>query len=180
MTRIGEHGRVWRFAALALLLLAFVGPWAMDRVNVPAEYPCSAPFVRLRGDYCGLPLSGVAMISAIVEELAGRAGALAAGDATRVALRDTFPMILSTIPAVLPFVIAVLSVFRGESHRKQLFRLVVWGSAVAWSLWWLAVSVSVSPPFRVWGVLLYAGLACAALTLEALALASRRRSGKAW
>jgi hypothetical protein len=116
------------------------------------------------------------VISTIVEELASRAGALAAGDATRVALRDTFPMILVAIPAALAFIIAVLSVFRGEGHRKQSFRLAAWGAAVVWSLWWLAVTVRVSPPTRVWGVLLYAGLACAALTSEALALASRRRS----
>ena len=172
--------RIWRVAALALLLLAFAGPWAMERINVPAEFACSAPFVRLRGDHCGLPLTGVWMISAIVEELASRVGALAAGDATRVALRDTFLMILLAIPAVLPFIIAVLSVFRGESQRKQLFRLVVWGMAVAWSVWWLAVSASVSPPIRVRGIWLYVGLACVALTLEGLALASRRRSGKAW
>jgi hypothetical protein len=176
---IGRTMRIWRIAALALLLLAFVGPWAMERINVPAEYPCSAPFVRLRGDYCGLPFTGAAMISAIVGDLASRAGALAAGDAPRIALRDTLPMILFAIPAVLPFVIAALSVSRGESHRKQLFRLVVWGLAVAWSLWWLAVSVSVSPPIRVWGILLYAGLAGAALTLEGLALANRRKSAEA-
>jgi hypothetical protein len=179
MKRIGEYGRVWRFAALALLLVAFLGPWAMERINVPAEYPCSVPFVRLRGDYCGLPFTGAAMISAIVEELGSRAGALAAGDATRVALRDTLPMILFAIPAVLPFVIAALSVPRGESRRRHLFRLVVWGLAVAWSLWWLAVSASVSPPFRVWGISLYAGLACVALTLEGMALVNRRKSAEA-
>jgi hypothetical protein len=148
----------------------------MERINVPAGYPCSAPFVRLRGDYCGLPFTGAAMISTIVGELASRAGALAAGDATRVALRDTLPMILFTIPAAVPFTIAALSVLRGESRRRQLLRLVVWGLAVVWSLWWLAISVGISPPFRVWGAWLYAGLACAALTLEALALASRRRT----
>lgn len=176
MDRIGRTTRVWRIAVLALLLLAFLGPWAMERINVPAEYPCSAPFVRLRGDFCGAPVSGAAMVSAIVGELASRAGALAAGDATRVALRDTLPMILFTIPAVVPFIIAALSVPRGESRRRHLFRLVIWGLAVAWSLWWLAVSASMSPPFRVWGISLYAGLACVALTLEGLALANRRRS----
>jgi hypothetical protein len=147
----------------------------MERINVPAEYPCSAPFVRLRGDFCGVPLSGAAMVSALVEELAGRAGALAAGDATRVALRDTFLMILLALPAVLPFVIAALSVSRADSQGKRVLRLVAWGMAGVWSLWWLAVPVSESPPLRVWGVLLYAGLACAALTLEALDLANRRR-----
>jgi len=179
MTRIGEYGRVWRFAALALLLLAFVGPWAMDRINVPAEFACSAPFVRLRGDYCGLPLSGVWMVSALVGELANRAGALVAGGATPADLGGTFLIILFAVPALLPFVIAVHSVLRGERRRQQLLHLLVWGMAAVWSLWF-ALSARVSPPIRVWGIWLYVGLACVALTLEGLALASRRRSGKAW
>ena len=60
MSWIVEHKRLWGIAILALLLLAILGPWAYDQINVPAEYPCSAPFIRLEGDFCGVPYSGTA------------------------------------------------------------------------------------------------------------------------
>lgn len=47
MLWMNEHKRVWRVAILVLLLAAIIGPWAYDRVNVPAEYPCAPPFIRL-------------------------------------------------------------------------------------------------------------------------------------
>ncbi len=47
-----------RLAILALLIISLLGPWMFDLINVPAEYPCDEPFVRLEGDFCGYPLSG--------------------------------------------------------------------------------------------------------------------------
>jgi hypothetical protein len=148
----------------------------MDRVNVPAEYPCSPPFVRLRGDFCGIPLSGAWMLSALASELANRAGLLIRGDATPADLRWGLLIVLFAVLALLPIIMALLSVLRGERH--PLFRLVVWGVAIAWSLWY-ALAARMSPLFRIWGVWLYVGVACVSLGLEILALVGRRRSGKA-
>ena len=47
MIWMNEHKRALRVALLILLLVAIAGPWAYDQVNVPAEYPCTDPFVRL-------------------------------------------------------------------------------------------------------------------------------------
>ena len=35
-----EHQRSWRLFELGLLILAIFGPWAFDRIVVPADYPC--------------------------------------------------------------------------------------------------------------------------------------------
>jgi hypothetical protein len=56
---LNERKRIWRVITLAGLLLAILGPWAFDRTLVAAEYPCSRPHIRLKGDFCGLPLSGL-------------------------------------------------------------------------------------------------------------------------
>ncbi len=48
MKWLKTHQRVWRLAILLLLLIAIAGPWAFDLVNVPAEYSCAAPYVRLK------------------------------------------------------------------------------------------------------------------------------------
>jgi hypothetical protein len=44
---------VWRGLLLLLFFLAMAGPWMFDRIWVPAEYTCSAPFVRLDENFCG-------------------------------------------------------------------------------------------------------------------------------
>jgi hypothetical protein len=36
---LNDGKRIWRVIALAMLVLAFLGPWAFDRILVPAEYP---------------------------------------------------------------------------------------------------------------------------------------------
>jgi hypothetical protein len=176
MRWLGERMRIWRLAALTLLVLAFVGPWAMDRVNVPAEYPCTPPVVRLRGDYCGLPISGAWMLSALASELANRAGPLIRGAATPADLGWAALIVLIGFLALLPIIVALLSLLREQ--RAQPFRLLAWGITVAWSLW-LALSVRVLPPIRVWGIWLYVGVACVSLGSEILAQVGRRRSGKA-
>ena len=56
MSWITKHPRIWRTAGLVLMLVAISGPWGFDRIHVPAQYPCSAPNVRLAGDFCGSPL----------------------------------------------------------------------------------------------------------------------------
>jgi hypothetical protein len=63
------HKRIWRTALLALLAISVFGPWGFDLIHVPAEFPCSAPHVRLSGDYCGLPLSLVWSLLAMVGDI---------------------------------------------------------------------------------------------------------------
>src|SRR3990172_7764072 len=67
MSWINKHQRVWRVVILVLLLVAIMGPWTFgDRIDVPSEYPCSAPWVRLEGDFCGMLLSGIGVFSWMV------------------------------------------------------------------------------------------------------------------
>jgi hypothetical protein len=66
MSWITKHQRVWRVVILVLLLIAMLGPWTFDRTNVPAEFPCSAPHVRLEGDFCGTPLSGMWIFASLM------------------------------------------------------------------------------------------------------------------
>ncbi|HMS01246.1 MAG TPA: hypothetical protein PKE62_18530 [Anaerolineales bacterium] len=56
---INQNISIIRAGVLLLLILALLGPWMFDQINVPAEYDCSAPFIRLNGDFCGLPISGL-------------------------------------------------------------------------------------------------------------------------
>lgn len=56
---ITQNISIFRAGALILFVVALLGPWTFDVINVPAEYECSAPFIRLNGDFCGMPMSGL-------------------------------------------------------------------------------------------------------------------------
>jgi len=59
MSWIYENQHKWRITLLVVMVVAFMGPWTFDRIYVPAKYECSAPFIRLEGDFCGIPMSGL-------------------------------------------------------------------------------------------------------------------------
>lgn len=56
---ITQNISIFRAGALILFVVALLGPWTFDVINVPAEYECSAPFIRLNGDFCGIAMSGL-------------------------------------------------------------------------------------------------------------------------
>ncbi len=65
MKWLGKWGTAvrWRITQLALLSIALAGPWVYEKIHVPAAYPCSPPSIRLEGDFCGLPMSGFAILA---------------------------------------------------------------------------------------------------------------------
>ncbi len=75
-----QDNRFWRVILLVLLLVAFLGPWGFEEIHVPAEYPCNAPFVRLEGDFCGQPISGISVYPWIVISFFTASAGLVSGD----------------------------------------------------------------------------------------------------
>ena len=66
MSFIVENKVQMRIFILALLIIAMLGPWTFDLINVPAQYLCDEPFVRLYGDFCGSPVSGFGSIQLMI------------------------------------------------------------------------------------------------------------------
>jgi hypothetical protein len=167
---INEHKTAWRVAVLIVLVVAMMGPWFFDRINVPAQYPCS---FRLEGDFCGVPIPGTRLIgwgvSGFVYTSAGLVtGAMGFIESARLFL---FSLLLSLL--VLPFFSTLLSILRGDRRRRQVFNVVAWGLAVGVGL---LIGLSSYPKlyWALWGIWLYIGLAASALILEVLALAKGR------
>jgi hypothetical protein len=123
-----EHNRVWRVPILVLILMALIGPWAFDRVNVPSHYPCSAPSVRLEGDFCGLPLSGVLILSFMVIGLVWTTAELVAGAVTFIEWVRFFLFAVGIILLlVLPFTATLLALLDGNGRRRRVFPAAAWG-----------------------------------------------------
>jgi hypothetical protein len=156
---------ILRHALLGLLVVAIIAPWAFDRIMVPAQYSCSAPFVRLEGDFCGLPLSGVWMLVMVITEGLRRIGLLLMGTATDADLSTLFLMTILTIAFLLPIPSTIL-IYRHEGKpRWQAFHMVAWAAAGVVGLL-LCFANGGRLYAELWGIWLFLGLAAAALILE--------------
>ena len=177
MSWIVEHSRDWRVGALVMILVAFVGPWWFDRINVPAEYTCSAPNVRLKGDFCGVPVTGLwffrwglpGLVYASIELVKG---AMTFLDWFRALLFSLFTLLL-----VLPVIPTLLLVLLRDRRRWQVFGVVAWSLAAGLGL---LIGLSSYPRlfWMLWGIWLYIVLAVSALILEVLTMTAGRRSSQ--
>jgi len=175
---IDEHKRVWRAAILGVALVAVMGPWIFDLVNVPSEYPCSAPYVRLDNDFCGIPLPGTWFLRFLPIGFIHVSGRLVAGDGIAVQqAREFLTALILPLLLVLPFFSTLLLILRGDRRRRQVFSVLAWGLAGGIGL---LIGVSRYPRlyWTLWGVWLYVALATSALILEVLTLALGRRASQ--
>lgn len=169
MSWITEHQRTTRIVFIALLVVAFVGPWVFDRVNVPAEFECSEPAIRLEGDFCGHPMNGFQFIrwlgggykSIIESVLSGDFSFPVQGHELWIGVLLLFP--------ILPVVSTLL--LRGDRPRMQVFSIIAWGLALYVGLF---LALNHHPAlWKAWGLWLFILLAIAALILEILFLKQR-------
>ena len=172
---INEHKNVWRVAVLVLLLVATMGPWTFDLINVPSEYPCSAPNIRLEGDFCGLPVSVTPLILWAIPGLVYANIELVSGASTFPDWVRALRVSLFAFLLVLPCFSTLLLILRGDRRRRQVFNVVAWGLAAGIGL---LIGLSSYPRlfWVLWGVWLYIVLAVSALILEMLTLAAGKRS----
>jgi hypothetical protein len=170
MESIGEFKQTWRVASLALLILALVGPWTYEVINVPAEYSCNAPYVRLEGDYCGEPMPGAWIIFGLaLGFISNIAGFLAGTVSLAGRARELLFMFLSIFP-VLALLSSLLLLWKKDSRGLAIFQLVAWGLASVLSLLWIVFAFNASSTQLLWGAWIYAALPPVVLVMELLAL----------
>ena len=182
MSWINRHKRIWRAAILLLLLVALMGPWAFEQINVPAQYPCSPPFIRLEGDFCGIPLSGMRIFFGMVGGFISIVVGFVSG-ATILAGRTgeflgMFLYLMLLFLLFLPFISTLRLMRGGDLRRSQVYQVAVWGLAAVFS-GLILVTFSLSKlNWAIWGLWFYVGLAASALILESLVLMVERRASQ--
>lgn len=177
MLWIINHPRAWRKATLFLMVAAFLGPWVFDRIHVPAEYACDPPFVRLEGDFCGVPLPGTWMVFALSSEFVNLISRLIMGRLGFAESSRGLMIILLAIVFLLPAISTFLLIVRGNHRRLQSFQIGVLCLAGSLMLWVL----SATPDLRIgrlWGPWLYTGVVFSVLILEALVFARGKGPGQ--
>jgi hypothetical protein len=172
-----EHRRVWRVAVLVLLLVATTGPWILDLIVVPSEYSCSAPAIRLEGDHCGIPMSGIWILAATTGVLVNTVVGLVTGTTGPSDLARAFSFSLLGLLLVLPFCSTMFSFLRADRRQQMVCHIAAMSLALGSGLL-LAMSSYSSLSWRLWGIWLYVGVTATALMLEVVLLAGRTRPGR--
>ena len=170
MLWLAERERIWRISVLGLLLLAILGPWTFEPIFVPAEYPCKAPFMRLEGDLCGTPMSGIPILREIVSEFIERIGGIIRGEPPLNSdYYDIFTLFPGAFLIVLPLLSTLVLILSGNRRPWQLFNILACGLALGLSL---RVRFDTYPKlyWELWGSWLYIGVAVIAVFVEVLIL----------
>ena len=173
MSWINKHKKVWRVMVLLLLGTAIIGPWFFDVIHVPSEYSCSAPNIRLKDDFCGLPLSGIRILYWMVSGFIYTFKALVTGTMVFYDWAREFIFSLFLFLILLPFFSTLLLILRGDRRRLQTFNVVTLSLALGLCLF-LGLSNYPRLFWVLWGLWLYIAAAAAALVLEILGLTAGR------
>jgi hypothetical protein len=120
-----NNKRYWRIAFLLLLILAISGPWAFDRISVP-WHTCSAPFVQLDEDFCGLPIPFTSILSEIIRAFSSPEFSLPFFYPTPV-MEAAFWLVLFLF--VFPFFSTTILILRAGLQRWHLLHRVGLGLA---------------------------------------------------
>jgi len=164
--RFVEHKNIFHLSILTLLIISMVGPWMFDRIFVPAEYTCSPPNIRLHGDFCGVPVSGVQFF-----------GLFAGGFFYMLfeVIRGTFAsrsrelLVGLFVLPIIPIFTTLLSIWKKETHRLRTINLVAWILALLLTLTLFILQIT-NQGIRLWGLWLYILVAVSAVVLETILL----------
>lgn len=162
---INQNMSIIRAVSLILFVLALLGPWIFDVINVPAEYECSAPFIRLNGDFCGVPISGVQFLQLWVVGFFYMIFELITGEFTGSARE--FLLGLSILP-LIPFLTTLLLLWKKDARQYRTAHLVAWVLALLLALAFMLLQTQ-DPLIPLWGLWFYILLAIGAIVIEYLA-----------
>jgi len=174
MSRIDQYQCNWRIVLLVLMIVAFIGPWAFERISVPEKHTCSHPYIRLGGDFCGIPLPGIGIIFGTGSSFISIGVGLLTGEFVFIErVRDFLIIIWLVLFSVLPFISTLLLILRGNNQRGKVFSIIASVLAIGGGLYF---GLMTSPKlfWLAWGIWLYIGLAISTLILEIIMILSIR------
>lgn len=169
-----RHKTALRLTILVLLIISLLGPWAYDRVHVPAEYACNDPFVRLEGDFCGLPMSWFSGFLLFAGGFFHILRHLITGTFTGRG-RELLGVFILTLP-ILPLFSSLLILKKKKPSRLRGFHLIAWGLGCIFPVFIVVFQPNV-PLLLLWGAWLYLLVAVGAVAFEIFIMKSLTSQG---
>ena len=120
----------WRTAGLVLLLVALLGPWNYELINVPAAHTCLSPLVRLNQDFCGTPTSLARSFFDILEAIIQYSSEFLAGSSNLSGIR----FFLVVFVFGLPLLTGMILLLWGNHPLRQIPHMLALGLANAGGL----------------------------------------------
>ncbi len=175
MAWLKEHVRTWRVVALILFVVSMCGPWVFDFLIVPAEYPCTPPSIRLEGNYCGTPLSGLWLLSVFSSDLISPFTNLRSGSTDLVDWARSLLVAAALALFLLPLLTTLVLIGKNAALRWRAVHISAWGISILFALL-LTSGGFTQLHLALWGVWLYRILAPTVLVLEIIAGNTRARA----
>ena len=165
-----ENNVLRRTLVLVFVIVSMLGPWTFDLINVPAQYDCDKPFVRLYGDFCGSPMSGIGNVLWAASGFFSILDGLTKGTAGIPELI----LFVCVLIIVLPLFSTLLLIGYRNSRRLQTINVIVWGMACLPTLALFILQSNLDGFIRffylLWGLWLYILVAIGAIIAEILVL----------
>jgi hypothetical protein len=141
-----ENRRIIRAGVLVLFIIAMLGPWGYDLINVPAQYTCHPPNVRLYGDFCGVPISGAMVFVMLIPEFFYSVWRL-------ITSTLYYPSLLSGLSIFLlfPIMTTLFSLWKKETHRLRMMNLIAWILAFLLTLTLFTLQIN-RQAIQLWGL----------------------------
>jgi CDP-diglyceride synthetase len=174
MVHLSTRWKVVRPIAFGLLVLALSGPWYYDEINVPAEFVCQKPNIRLYGDFCGLPITGLGILAGLGSEVIALAERIPSGAAEGGHVAGLLLYAASVILVMLAPIASFM--WRSTERGRYSFWLQVTIFAIAILVAATMLTQQVLSPIQLWGVWLYAALLLLVLVEETAAMLAKKRN----
>lgn len=161
-----RYKNILRLVILVLFIISLLGPWMYDLIHVPAQYECEKPFVRLEGDFCGMPMPGIQFLEWFAGGFFYTVFELVKGTFTG---RFRELIVGLSLLILLPFVTTTLLLWKREAPRLWTINLVAWILALILTLTVFILQIR-DQSFRLWGLWLYILVTLGAFIFEILTL----------
>jgi hypothetical protein len=165
MSRTALHKNTWRLIAIVSLAVSLSGPWVFDRIAVPAPHECTAPWVRLTDDLCGIPVSPVGFILEQIQYTPS--------------LASLFPFLLLPLALAIPIITTLVLILLKEFKPWKIVHIVVLILLTATGIFYVYSAIGSTAQAALWGVWLYLITLLILLVLEIVTLRIRSRHDRA-
>ena len=175
MSSTSDIHRIVRLVVLALLVVAFIGPWSYSMDGIPPPEWCAEPNFLLTPERCARLLPGTEILSLLGSFIIALPVMLFSSEFSLAERGRELLFVLLLALLFLPFISTLILSLAKTTWRLLVLDMAAWGlAAVPVVIFIVTLPFQIAPLF--WGFWLFIGLAAAMLLFGAWTLTRTRRA----